>query len=136
MGVLALVVGAVLVLAAVPAPGQAADASIGGSTLTFAAGADEANDLTVSLAAGAYTLIDAVAPVTAGAGCAQVAPNAVSCPSAGITLLTLDGRDLDDRIAVGGGTVAATLSRAATRRTRSTAAPTWIDSPAAPGTTR
>ena len=64
----------------------------------------------MSLAAGTYTLTDAGAPVTAAAGCAQLAADAATCPAAGVTSLVLEGRDLDDAIAVSGVATAATLS--------------------------
>ncbi len=98
-----------LVLVAAPAA-QAATASISGATLTFAAADGEANQLAVSLAAGTYTLTDAVAPITAAAGCTQLLPDTVTCPSAGITALVLEGRDLDDAITLSGVATPATLS--------------------------
>jgi Ca2+-binding RTX toxin-like protein len=98
-----------LVLVAAPAA-QAATASLSGATLTFVAADGEANQLAVSLAAGTYTLTDAGAPVTAAAGCTQLLPDTVTCPSAGITALVLEGRDLDDAITLSGVATAATLS--------------------------
>jgi Ca2+-binding RTX toxin-like protein len=93
-----------------PAGAEAADVSVSGATLLFAAAPNEANVLAVSLAAGTYTLTDTGAAVTAGAGCTQVAPGQVTCPSAGLTALSIDVRDLDDSVAIGAGTVAATLT--------------------------
>jgi Ca2+-binding RTX toxin-like protein len=103
---------ATILLAMAPAAAQAADASITGSTLSFVAAPGEANDLTVSLSAGTYTLVDAGAPVTAGAGCVQVGPAEVTCLNTGVTALVLDGRDVGDSIAVGAGTAPATLTGA------------------------
>ena len=94
---------ACVLLAVAPTAASAADVSISGATLSFAAADGENNAVTVSLAAGTYTLADAGAPVTPGAGCSAGGGNAVTCPSAGITALTIDGRDLDDTITVGGG---------------------------------
>jgi Ca2+-binding RTX toxin-like protein len=100
---------AALVLGAAPAAAQAADAWTAGATLNFVALEGEANALTVTLAGGTYTLTDGGAPVTAGAGCAQVTASEVTCPAAGITALSLDGRDRDDAVTVGPGTAGATL---------------------------
>ena len=101
-------------LVAAPAAAQAADVSVSGATLTFAALDGETNDLNVSLAAGVYTLVDlGGTPVTAtvpGVPCTQVLPATVTCPQGSITLLVLDGRDHDDTITLGAGTAAATIS--------------------------
>jgi Ca2+-binding RTX toxin-like protein len=105
----ALLAAALLLLA--PAAAQAATVSLAGATLSYVAAEGEANDLSVSLAAGVYTLTDAAGePVTAGAGCLQVLPAQATCPSAGITLLSLDARDRADVIHIGPGTANATLT--------------------------
>ncbi len=108
---LALVACALVLIAALAAPAaHAATVTLSGATLTFVAADGEANQLAVSLAAGTYTLTDAGAPVTAAAGCSQLAADAATCPAAGVTSLVLEGRDLDDVIAVSGVATAATLS--------------------------
>jgi Ca2+-binding RTX toxin-like protein len=102
---------ALLVLAAAPAAAQAADVSVvSGTTLTFIAADGEANAVSVSLAAGTYTVSDAGANVTAGSGCSQAAANAVTCPVGSINLVSVDTRDLADTIALGAGTAAATIN--------------------------
>ena len=139
----ALLAAALLLVA--PAAAQAAAVSLSGATLSYVAAEGEANDLSVSLAEGVYTLTDAAGePVTAGAGCLQVLPAQATCPSAGITLLSLDARDRADVIHIGPGTANTTLtgarattsSPAATAPTRSTAAPTPTASTAARESTR
>ena len=101
---------AVLLVAAAPAVAQAADAWTSGAALNYVAVEGEANDLTVSLAAGTYTLTDIGAPLTAGANCTQVTPSQVTCPSAGITSLVLDARDGGDTVLVGSGTANAAIT--------------------------
>jgi Ca2+-binding RTX toxin-like protein len=99
---------ALSLLVVAPAAAQAGVVSVAGTTLSFAAGDDEANNLTVSFSPGLYTLVDTGATLTAGANCTQAGPD-VTCPSAGVTLLSLDGRDRADTITLGSGTVAATI---------------------------
>src|SRR5918996_1879624 len=102
---------AVFLMVAAPSAALAADVSTTGATRTFVALEGEANQLTVTLATGTYTLTDAGgAPITAGANCTQITPSQATCPAAGITLLTLDGRDRNDTILVGSGTAAATIT--------------------------
>jgi Ca2+-binding RTX toxin-like protein len=101
---------AVVLTVALPAVAQAADVSVSGTTLTFAAGDDEANSVSVSLAASTYTVADAGANVTAGSGCSQAGTNAVTCPQGTINLLNIDVRDLADTVALGLGTAAATIN--------------------------
>jgi Ca2+-binding RTX toxin-like protein len=100
-------VGALLALA-VPATANAATLSIAGSTVSFAAADGETNDVTVALAAGAYTITDAGAPLNAGP-CTQLTANSASCTAGGITALSLDARDRDDRIVVASVAVPVTL---------------------------
>lgn len=70
---------AVVLTVALPAAAQAADVSVSGATLSFTAGDNEANNVSVALAA-------AGANVTAGAGCSQSGANAVTCPQGSINL--------------------------------------------------
>ena len=104
----ALLVAVGLLVLLAPASARASAVAVNGSTLSFAAVDGEANDVTVTFAPGTYTITDAGAAVSAGT-CTQVNPATVSCPSAGITALSLDGRDRDDRIVVTGASVATTL---------------------------
>ena len=102
---------ACVLLAVAPAAASAADVSISGATLAFAAADGENNVVTVSFVPGTYTLVDTGAPsLTPVAPCVTADANTVTCPSAGITALTIDGRDLDDMINVGAGTVATTIN--------------------------
>jgi Ca2+-binding RTX toxin-like protein len=102
---------AALLLVAAPSAARAGDVSTAGATLSFVALEGEANDLSVTLAGGTYTLTDAGGePVTAGANCTQVAPSQATCPAAGITALTIDARDRSDSVLVGSGTAAATVT--------------------------
>jgi Ca2+-binding RTX toxin-like protein len=101
---------AVILVLAAPAAAQAADVSVSGTTLAFTAADNEANAVSITLAAGTYTVVDAGVPsVTAnGGGCAAVA-NTVTCPVGSINAVTVDGRDLADTIALS-GTAAATIN--------------------------
>ena len=102
---------ACVLLALAPAAASAADVSISGSTLVFAAADGETNNVTVSIGGGNYTVVDTGSTVlNYAAPCVAAGPNTVTCASAGITALTIDGRDLDDTITVGAGTVAATIN--------------------------
>src|SRR4051794_21260282 len=107
---LRIALAGLMLLVGAPATAQAADVSLSGATLAFTAGDNEPNNVTVSLAGGTYTVADSGATVTPGAGCSAAGANAVTCPSAGVTTLTLDGRDLADTIAIGAGTAAATIN--------------------------
>src|SRR6185503_5763435 len=102
-----------LILAFAPAAAQAADVSVSpASTLNFVAGDNEANNVSITLAAGTYTVNDTgvpAVPVTAGSGCTQAAANTVTCPVGSITALAIDGRDLADTITLA-GTAAATIN--------------------------
>ncbi|HEX5620620.1 MAG TPA: calcium-binding protein [Solirubrobacteraceae bacterium] len=102
---------ACVLLALAPAAASAADVSITGATLSFAAADGENNVVTVSFVPGTYTLTDSVATVATSGACSSTPdPHTVTCPSAGITAITIDGRDLDDVINVGAGTVATTIT--------------------------
>src|SRR3954454_9984698 len=100
-------VSAMLALAAA-SPAQASSVSVSGSTLSFAAADGEANDVTVTLSGGAYVVADVGATLSPGT-CTPLSPNSASCTATGITALSLDARDRDDRITVVGATVPVTL---------------------------
>jgi Ca2+-binding RTX toxin-like protein len=73
----------------------------GGATIAFSADNNEDNTLTVSLAAGEYTLTDATALAgTVGAPCMKPAPNTVTCPAAGVNRLEINLGNLDDTAVV------------------------------------
>src|SRR5919199_3686943 len=97
---------AALVLAA-PAAAHAATASVSGGVLSFVAADNEVNDLALSVGGGSYTLADAGAPLTAGAGCSQSGANAVTCSTTGVTSVSIDVRDRADHVLLG---AAATVS--------------------------
>ncbi|HWM10313.1 MAG TPA: calcium-binding protein [Solirubrobacteraceae bacterium] len=99
---------AATLLAAAPAAAQAATASAVGGALTYTAAEGEANDLSVTLSAGTYTLSDAVA-ITASGTCAPTGtPSEVTCT--GVSSITIDVRDRDDDVEVGPGTAAVILT--------------------------
>jgi Ca2+-binding RTX toxin-like protein len=104
----ALLIGPVVLMLAAAAPAQASSVSVAGSSLTFVAADGEANDVAVTLAAGAYIVTDSGAPLNAGT-CTQLTPSSASCSATGITALSLDARDRDDRITLVAASVPATL---------------------------
>jgi PKD repeat protein len=60
------------------------------------------NRLTARRRGSRWRIVDAAAPLRAGAGCRRVAPRAVSCPVAGVKRVLLYGGDGNDRLAVVG----------------------------------
>ena len=103
---------ATVLLAVAPTAAHAGTASVAGGALSYVAAEGEANDLSVAVGGGNYTLTDLAGhAIAAGTGCSATAtPSEVTCASPGITSLSLDARDRDDTIAVGPGTVAAVLT--------------------------
>jgi Ca2+-binding RTX toxin-like protein len=101
---------AVAILALTPAAAQAGTVTLSGATLSFAAADGESNNVSVTLSGGNYTVTDSGASLTYVGGCSGGSGAPVVCPSAGVTALTLDGRDLADTITVGPGTANATIS--------------------------
>ena len=99
---------ALAALAPADALGWTAFRNAGSSTLTFSAEAGEANDVTISLAAGTYTITDvgATAAALISAPCTRVDDSTVTCPAAGITALDISTIDLDDRVVVTADTAA------------------------------
>ena len=116
----ALIAAVLALLVAAPAA-QAADASlVGGNTLTFVAADGETNTVTVTLAARRSTRSTTPARrSTPPASAAAPTATTVTCSATGVTALNLDGRDFDDIIDVGPGTV----RRDADRRQRRGRAP-------------
>src|SRR5690242_17418553 len=96
------VLAALLCVAACsPAAASAAQAGIGGSTLSFVAGAGEINNVSVTLASGKYTIADPGRTITLPVGSTCTATTgSVACPSAGITAITIDVGDMNDTITV------------------------------------
>ncbi|MGH2981979.1 MAG: calcium-binding protein [Solirubrobacterales bacterium] len=93
------------VFAALAPPGaQAASVSKEGAKLSFNAAGGEANQLNVSLAGGTYTVDDAGANVTPGAGCTAVDANTATCPAAGVTRVVAIAGDMNDFVRVGAAT--------------------------------
>jgi Ca2+-binding RTX toxin-like protein len=102
MFVRAALIAGLLALAA-PAAAQAATVSVTGSTLSVTAADGEQNNVTLSLAAGTYTVTDlGPSPSTPGGACSVASVTTVTCAATGITALTVDLRDRDDTIAVTG----------------------------------
>ncbi len=80
-----------------PADGTA-KVQIGAGRLTFTAGNAAANNVTISLSSGTYTVSDSVATLTAGAGCTIVSSQQATCSSSGVTSISASTGDLNDTI--------------------------------------
>jgi Ca2+-binding RTX toxin-like protein len=85
-----------LALAAGPATALAATASVSRDALTYEAGHDERNAVTVTRAPTGYRIVDAVAAVAPGAGCRLTAPNAVECTARSVERIVIRAGDGDD----------------------------------------
>ncbi|MBA3263592.1 MAG: hypothetical protein H0T69_14195 [Thermoleophilaceae bacterium] len=100
-----------LVLAAL-APADAlawtAFRNAGSPVLFFSAESGETNDLTITLAAGTYTIADvgATAASVISSPCTRVDDATVTCPAAGITSLDVSTIDLNDRVVLNADTPA------------------------------
>jgi ELWxxDGT repeat protein len=71
-------------------------AETAGSTLTYRASTGTSNDITISLASGAYTIRDPVETISAGTGCTSVGPHEVTCSATGVTSVHVDAGDGND----------------------------------------
>lgn len=93
----------VVVAAALPAIGVAAEASVNSGGFLYAAATGEANRVEFAEAGGTVTIRDSGAVISAGEGCVQVTAHEAECPSVYRSLVSLG--DLDDTAAVlqGGG---------------------------------
>src|SRR4051812_38314695 len=105
----AFVAGLLLALAA-PASAHAAAVSVSSGTLSFVASDGKENVISVAVNAPNFDITDSGESMTAGAGCAQLVSGTVTCATAGITALSIDGRDGNDRITVSGTSLPTTLS--------------------------
>jgi Ca2+-binding RTX toxin-like protein len=90
-------VAAAIAALALPASASAGTVSITGSTLTYSAAVNEANDLSIEKDT-VFRVIDNTAPVTAGTGCTQRAPHRANCSIAGVNLVEVFARDEDDTV--------------------------------------
>ena len=90
---------AALTLTAGAGSALAASVTKVGDTITFTAGAGEANDLTITLADGAYVFDEAARPVAADPGCTALPDGDASCPATGTTAISVGLGDEDDRLA-------------------------------------
>lgn len=93
------IVAAASSLALLAGPGGAFGAAVNksGGEIFFQAAAGETNNLTISRLGANYVFADTGAPVTAGAGCAAVNANTVSCPADLVTRISAslgDGNDV------------------------------------------
>src|SRR5919198_279903 len=104
-----LLAGLLIALLA-PATARAATVSTSGATLSFVAGDGKENVTTVTVSGANFVITDSGEAMTEGAGCSQAVVGTVTCPTAGITALSVDSRDGNDRITVTGTSVAATLN--------------------------
>jgi Ca2+-binding RTX toxin-like protein len=102
---------AFVLIAVAPSAAHAATASVTGGTLTYVATEGDANNLSITVAGGDYTVSDLAGhAIGVAAGCSLTGtPSEVTCPGP-ITALNVDVRDRDDTIALGPGTAAATLT--------------------------
>jgi Ca2+-binding RTX toxin-like protein len=93
----------VVALAAIALPGSASASTItkSGSTISYVADPQEANNVTASLTGGTYTFTEQDAGITIknGGGC-SVAGTTATCPAAGTSLLDIDTGDLNDSVTV------------------------------------
>jgi Ca2+-binding RTX toxin-like protein len=82
------------------APAAAATVNAVGGGLEIRAGAGERNTLTVTHAAGTFTVVEtgAFVPLYAGFGCSAPAPGRVTCSSAGLTRVTIEAGDGADTV--------------------------------------
>jgi Ca2+-binding RTX toxin-like protein len=94
--VLALFAAAVL-----PASASAATVSKTGSTVSYIADPGEANDVTISLGGGNYTIAEQGSGVTVtnGGGC-TVSGQTATCPSSGTELLDVQAGDRSDTVTI------------------------------------
>jgi Ca2+-binding RTX toxin-like protein len=69
-----------------------------GTRLEYTALSSTQNHVSLSLSGGNYVLQDTGAEVAAGAGCAAVDPNTVSCPASAVTSARIQTRDRDDSV--------------------------------------
>ena len=77
---------------------RAGTASVVGSTLTYAAGAGEANSVSIAFdaAISGYRITDSTAPVMGGPGCGAV-DHEVDCEDKGVSVIIVNLRDGDDK---------------------------------------
>ena len=97
---------ALLSLAA-PAAANAASVALSGSTLRYTAGALEGNEVAVEISGPNYLVTDTgVTAITDadGAGGCSVAGNEATCPTLGVTRVSVLTEDLVDTVTIGGGT--------------------------------
>jgi Ca2+-binding RTX toxin-like protein len=103
---------AAILIAVAPSAAHAATAAVASGTLSYVATEGDANQLSVTVGGGNYTISDLAGhAIGAGAGCSATAtPSEVTCPTAGVTSLNLDARDRDDTIELVSVTAASTLT--------------------------
>jgi Ca2+-binding RTX toxin-like protein len=96
----AALVAPMLLLALLPAVAEAGDVSVQGGTLRYMGGSP-ANDVTVSLqGTDRFQVVDSRAAVTAGAGCTSTGQRRATCPTAGVTGLSIDVGGGADRVTI------------------------------------
>jgi Cellulase (glycosyl hydrolase family 5)/RTX calcium-binding nonapeptide repeat (4 copies) len=74
--------------------------SVSGSQLVYRAAAGAVNAVTISLTSGSYTVKDTTAGIVAGSGCAVVSPGIATCSAIGVSSISADGGDGNDRLTV------------------------------------
>jgi Ca2+-binding RTX toxin-like protein len=96
---LGLTLAACLALgAASGASALASTVSKSGSTLTYTAANNEANQTVVSLAGGTYTVSDSGATITAGTGCSSVNATQATCAGAGVSSISVSAGNLSNLV--------------------------------------
>ena len=76
--------------------------------ITFTAASGDENDVSMTLAAGMYTITDAGAPITPGAGCSALDANTVTCASDGVTVIVAALGDRNESLTNGTPTASVT----------------------------
>ena len=99
--VAAIGVAVVGVLALLPGVAHAAFLGSSGATITFNAQAAEANNLTVEVSGANFVFTDAPGiTITPTAPCATIAANKVSCPTTGVSRLSISLNDQSDAVTI------------------------------------
>ncbi len=87
-----------LAFAAGPCVAHGATVSLVRGVVTYTAAPGEANRVTVLRTPSVVRIIEAGAPLAAGAGCTVVAPGTAECPAGGVRRVTVDAGDRDDHV--------------------------------------
>ena len=102
---------AIALTALAPATAHAASVDLAGGSLRYLANPGETNTVAIASASGTFTITDASAlSLSAGPGCtALLNPTRVTCPTSGVSAVTLDTGDGNDTVNLAGLTLPATI---------------------------